>query len=649
MITWKDLKLRVKIAVGFSFMFLIITILGIFTYTNLMKVSDEIVELSDVHIPAVNEANKLDRYWREVSEYSRSFDFTGNEYFYFREKKSFNKLSDAYNKLQKLFKDKGNENLLREKESGLLHLGGLLDQFDKLSASFAEALINANSKRKELAESEVTLDDLRKKYKRNATSQRLLADFYSLFSKVSIDQYDQSVIGMSAITDDLTKLGNVVKKTALPADLGQSLTESIGKLQEFISAEILARNIELNKFELSKKVMWDIRAVSDIGIDQIMAMGERTTKTMISQKEILVFSVVFILIIGIVLVAFLSRSISRPVERGIKMAQRVASGDLSIKYEVKGKDEVAQLLVALNKMVDNLRQMVADITKSAGEIALSSKKLNDEALELSEGAAEQASSTEEVSSSMEEMYANIQQNTENAKETEVIAEQAVGGINESNESSKIAAKYLEEITSKVSVIGDIALQTNLLALNAAVEAARAGQNGRGFAVVAAEVRKLAERSQKAAAEINKVSARTLESSNVSVEKLDRISPDIERTANLVKEITSASMEQLLGVEQINNALQQLNNITQRNASNSEQILEASMVLKSLSERLDKAVSVFKTGEKKDGKVSGVNMQQKKSSGKQVEKHNHRKVKTSPASNGIKIDIGKDIGDEYETF
>ena len=649
MISWKNLKLRVKIAVVFSFMFFIILILGIFTYSNLMKVSDEIVELSEVHIPAVSAANQLDRYWREVSEYSRSYDFTGNEYFYSREKKSFNKLLSAYKKLQDLFEEKGNEKLLRNKEAGLKHLGGLLNEFDKLSASFADAMNNADSKRKELAESEITLDDLRKKYKRNITAQRFLADFYSLFSKVAIDQYDQSINVMGKVTDDLTSLSNRVKRTALPGDLGNSLTESIGILQEFIAAEILARDIELKKFELSKKIMWDIRATSDIGIDQIMAMGDRASKTVTSQKEILVFSVVFILIIGVVMVFILSRSISIPIERAIRMAQKVAAGDLSTKYKVKGKDEVAQLLMALNKMVDNLRQIVADITNSAGQIALSSKKLNDEALELSEGAAEQASSTEEVSSSMEEMYANIQQNTENAKETEKIAEQAVGGINESNESSKIAAKYLSEITSKVSVIGDIAFQTNLLALNAAVEAARAGQQGRGFAVVAAEVRKLAERSRQSAAEINKVSTKTLESSNVSVEKLDRISPDIEKTASLVKEITSASMEQLLGVEQINNALQQLNTITQRNASNSEQILEASMALKSLSERLSKTVSVFKTGEKKGGRTSTDTMKQKSVSGIPVEKHNHKKVKTPLPSQGVKIDIDKDINEEYESF
>jgi methyl-accepting chemotaxis protein len=362
----------------------------------------------------------------------------------------------------------------------------------------------------------------------------------------------------------------------------------------FIDAEKVARRLELKKFEIAKSVMWDIKAISDIGIDQIMAMGDRTANAVKVQKEILVFAILIVLLLGIVLVLFLSKGISQPLERGILMAQKVAEGDLSSKYEVKGNDEVGQLLRALNKMVDNLRKMVFDISNSAAEISDSSKKLNVEAVELSEGATQQASSAEEVASSMEEMYANIQQNSDNARETESIAQRAVVGINESNESSKVAAKYLEEITSRVSVIGDIAFQTNLLALNAAVEAARAGQEGRGFAVVASEVRKLAERSQVAAGDINKVSEVTLSSSEVSAKNLDKIAPEIEKTANLVKEISAASMEQLTGVEQINSALQLLNNITQRNASNSDEILTAAKSLDGLSERLNRAVLVFKT-------------------------------------------------------
>ena len=573
-------------------MFAIILLLGIVVYYNLTRVDDEISELSNTHIPAVSDANKLVSFWHETNEYSRSYDFTGKSYFKIRAENSLSKTKNAIEKLQDVLAS--SEEILKKKGIDLSVLKELLNKYKAISVEYGQAQDNANSQWNSLLESVSNFDNSRKKYRGNFNVQQLTSEFYSVFSRISVIHYNRTTNEMDSVRNDIDYLNRLISGKSLPGAFRESITKSVDNLINFIDAEKAARLLELKKFELAKRVMWDVKATSDIGIDQIMAMGTRTAETVMLQKEMLVITIFIVLLLGIVLVLFLSRGISLPLERGILMAQKVAEGDLSTKYEVKGNDEVGQLLTALNKMVDNLRNMVSDISNSAAEISDSSKKLNVEAVELSEGATQQASSAEEVASSMEEMYANIQQNSDNAKETESIAQRAVEGITASNESSKVAAKYLEEITSKVSVIGDIAFQTNLLALNAAVEAARAGQEGRGFAVVAAEVRKLAERSQIAAGDINKVSEATLSSSEVSTEKLDKIAPEIEKTANLVKEISAASMEQLTGVEQINSALQLLNNITQRNASNSDEILTAAKSLDGLSERLNRAVLVFKT-------------------------------------------------------
>jgi len=260
-----------------------------------------------------------------------------------------------------------------------------------------------------------------------------------------------------------------------------------------------------------------------------------------------------------------------------------------------------------------------------------------------------------VSSSMEQMHANIQQNTENARETEVIASQAAEGMRVSNESSKISAKHLSEITGKISIIKDIAFQTNILALNAAVEAARAGHEGRGFAVVAAEVRRLAERSQQAAVEINKTSKLTMESSAESSALLDAITPQIQKTAGLVQEITVASLEQVTGVEQINNALQQLNHVTQRNAANAEEISSAARDLDILSRKLTDAISVFHIADANRAGRASTSNNQLAETPMHIDKetNNDEHATGSDVTQGttkIKIDLGKEYEDgSYESF
>jgi methyl-accepting chemotaxis protein len=197
---------------------------------------------------------------------------------------------------------------------------------------------------------------------------------------------------------------------------------------------------------------------------------------------------------------------------------------------------------------------------------------------------------------MEEMVSNIKQNADNAQQTDKIANKSAKDAQESGKSVLEAVAAMKEIADKISIIEEIARQTNLLALNAAIEAARAGEHGKGFAVVAAEVRKLAERSQKAAGEINQLSANTLKVSEKSGEMLDKLVPDIQRTAELVQEITAASKEQDAGAEQINKALQQLEQVIQQNASAAEEMASTTEELTGQSDQLVSALSFFNTGE-----------------------------------------------------
>jgi methyl-accepting chemotaxis protein len=280
-------------------------------------------------------------------------------------------------------------------------------------------------------------------------------------------------------------------------------------------------------------------------------------------------------------------------------AEEIASGNLTVK--LKERSEKDTLMQALIAMVEALTRTVTDIRAIAGEVSSASQAISTASVQVSKGASSQAASAEEASSSMEEMVSNIKQNADNAQTTDKIANKSADDALESGKSVLEAVSAMKEIASKISIIEEIARQTNLLALNAAIEAARAGEHGKGFAVVASEVRKLAERSQRAAGEINQLSASTLTVSEKSGEMLGKLVPDIQKTAELVQEITAASKEQDTGSSQINQALQQLEKVIQENASASEEMASTTEELTGQADQLVSAISFFRTGD--EGLVS----------------------------------------------
>jgi len=272
----------------------------------------------------------------------------------------------------------------------------------------------------------------------------------------------------------------------------------------------------------------------------------------------------------------------------------VAQGDLTVQIELRSDRD--QLMRSLSLMVGSLTSTIGQIKTAASEVSSGSVALSTATTQLSEGASEQSAAAEQASSAMEEMVANIRQNASNAEQTEKIAAQSATDAKESGRSVGDAVDAMKEIASKISIIEEIARQTNMLALNAAIEAARAGEHGKGFAVVAAEVRKLAERSQKAAGEINQLSASTVKVAERAGEMLNRLVPNIEKTAALVQEISAASAEQQTGAEQINSALQQLQSVIQQNASGSEEMAATSEQLSSQAEQMLSSVDRFQVGE-----------------------------------------------------
>ncbi len=275
-------------------------------------------------------------------------------------------------------------------------------------------------------------------------------------------------------------------------------------------------------------------------------------------------------------------------------ADEISRGNLTVAIRERSPQD--KLMQALGSMVKDLTRTVSEIRTIAGEVSSASQSISTASVQMSNGATSQAASAEQASASMEQMVSTIKQNADNAQQTDKIANKSAKDAQESGRAVVEAVTAMKEIASKISIIEEIARQTNLLALNAAIEAARAGEHGKGFAVVAAEVRKLAERSQKAAGEINQLSGTTVRVSEKAGEMLDKLVPDIQKTAELVQEISAASKEQDMGAEQINKALMQLEKVIQQNATASEEMASTTEELTGQSDQLMSALGFFRTGD-----------------------------------------------------
>ncbi len=321
-------------------------------------------------------------------------------------------------------------------------------------------------------------------------------------------------------------------------------------------------------------------------------------KVLVAKANWIVAVMLGVGLIAIVLIALLvyivTGRITTPIIHSAKITSNISSGDLTSKFSYKKeKDELDILNNSLLDMQEKLSVVVKMIRQNSQQIQEASNRLEQDSGTLSNATASMATSSEEVSSAIEEMTANIEQNTENARLTSQLSHTALESVKSSNNSTQRMRQAMGSVAERISIIQDIATQTNILSLNAAVEAARAGSAGRGFSVVAAEVKKLAERSQDAAKDIEKLSRRALMISEKAGKDMDDLVPEIEKTSSLVDEISAASLEQNTGIQQISGALQQLNHGTQQNATLADALAQSADELNAFANELQRQVSYFK--------------------------------------------------------
>ncbi len=296
----------------------------------------------------------------------------------------------------------------------------------------------------------------------------------------------------------------------------------------------------------------------------------------------------------LLLVWLVTMRITHPLSDITRIANAIADGDIGQQIAVQGQDEVGCLANVFRTMIHRLNEVVNNVMSAADNVTSGSRQMSSSAVRMSQGANSQAASVEEVSASMEQMASNIRQNKDNAAQTEKIAVQAAKDARKSGNAVVEAVNAIQGIAQKVAVIEDITRQTRMLSLNATIEAARAQDFGKGFAVVAAEVRALAERSQAAAADISQLANASVAVAENAGQMLAQLVPNIQKTAELVQEISAASREQDQGAVQINSAIQQLDQVMQQNSAASEALASTSEELASQAEQLRTTIAFFKT-------------------------------------------------------
>ncbi len=452
------------------------------------------------------------------------------------------------------------------------------------------------------------------------------------------------------LTDDGRKLFEEYK--TLRATYGVELDKIMALVMQGKNAEA-QEVLKGSAAKASRDLQNQIEKLMESKLKQAKLTANENTATATAASRLMTGFAIGGALLAIALGLLIARAITRPINEAVGVANSLSQGDLTISVVSNSKDETGQMMSAISTMVDKLKQVVSDCMTAADNVAAGSQELSATAQQLSQGATEQAASAEEISSSMEEMTSSIKQNSDNSSQTEKIAMKSASDAKEGGKAVTETVAAMKEIATKISIIEEIARQTNLLALNAAIEAARAGEHGKGFAVVASEVRKLAERSQAAAGEISTLSTRSVQVAETAGEMLNKMVPDIQKTSELVQEISASSKEQDTGAEQISKAIQQLDSVIQQNASASEEMASTSEELSGQAEQLKDTISFFRIDSSMMGRSGGSSRRSPQKKHVQIAHASSSKAappaRRAPAG-GVALDMGSDhMDDEFEKF